>query len=110
ERLLGPAPRRSMRALVIGADHTGVHLIQEMRRSEGPDHLTPIGFIDDEPRVTGHLVEGVPVLGTIAHLPRRLQERRVESVVISHPSRPAKVVRAIASFCSHARVPVNTLT
>src|SRR5262245_34177954 len=109
ERLLGPAPRRSMRALVIGADHTGVHLIQEMRRSEGPDHLTPIGFIDDEPRFTGHLVEGVPVLGTIADLPRVLQERRVEIVVISDPSMPAKVVREIASFCSQARVRVKTL-
>ena len=110
ERLLGGStPRRSLRTLVVGADHTGVHLIQEMRRSEGPEHLTPIGFIDDEPRFTGHLVEGVPVLGTIADLPRVLQERRVEIVVVSDPSMPAKVVREIASFCSHARVRVKTL-
>jgi FlaA1/EpsC-like NDP-sugar epimerase/lipopolysaccharide/colanic/teichoic acid biosynthesis glycosyltransferase len=109
ERLLGPAPRRALRTLVVGADHTGVHLIQEMRRAEGPEHLTPIGFIDDEPRFTGHLVEGVPVLGTIADLPRVLQERRVEIVVISDPSMPAKVVREIASFCSQARVRVKTL-
>jgi FlaA1/EpsC-like NDP-sugar epimerase/lipopolysaccharide/colanic/teichoic acid biosynthesis glycosyltransferase len=109
ERLLGPPPRRSLRTLVVGADHTGVHLIQEMRRAEGAEHLTPIGFIDDEPRFTGHLVEGVPVLGTIADLPRVLQERRIEIVVISDPAMPAKVVREIASFCSQARVRVKTL-
>ena len=110
ERLLGgSAPRRSVRALVIGADHTGVHLIQEMRRAEGPEHLTPVGFIDDEPRFTGHLVEGVPVLGTIADLPRVLQERKIEIVVVSDPSMPAKVVREIASFCSQAKVRVKTL-
>ena len=110
ERLLGGStPRRSLRTLVVGADHTGVHLIQEMRRSEGPEYLTPIGFIDDEPRFTGHLVEGVPVLGTIADLPRILQERRVEIVVVSDPSMPARVVREIANFCSHANVRVKTL-
>ncbi len=109
ERLLGPAPRRSLRTLVIGADHTGVHLIQEMRRAEGPERLTPIGFIDDEARFTGHLVEGVPVLGTIAELPRVLVERRVQIVVISDPGMPAKVVREIASFCAQAHVRVKTL-
>jgi FlaA1/EpsC-like NDP-sugar epimerase len=76
---------------------------------KGAERLTPIGFIDDEPRFTGHLVEGVPVLGTIADLPRVLPERRVEIVVISDPSIPAKVVREIASFCAHARVRVKTL-
>jgi len=91
ERLLGGSvPRRSLRALVVGADHTGVHLIQEMRRAEGPEHLTPVGFIDDEPRFTGHLVEGVPVLGTIADLPRVLQERKIEIVVVSDPTMPPR--------------------
>ena len=109
ERLLGPAPRRSLRTLVVGADHTGVHLIQEMRRGEGLERLTPIGFIDDDARFTGHLVEGVPVMGTIADLPRILSEKRVEMLVISDPSMPARVVREIASLCAQARVRVKTL-
>jgi FlaA1/EpsC-like NDP-sugar epimerase/lipopolysaccharide/colanic/teichoic acid biosynthesis glycosyltransferase len=110
ERLLGPASsRRAVRALVVGADHAGIHLIQEMRRADGPERLTPIGFIDDEARYTGHLVEGVPVLGTIADLPRILQDRRVEMVVVSDPDMPAKVVREIASFCAQARVRIKTL-
>src|SRR5439155_14441105 len=109
ERLLGPAPRRAIRTVVVGADHTGVHLIQEMRRSDGPERLSPLGFIDDDARLTGHTLEGLRVLGTIADLPRVLHERRVEMVVISDPDMPAKVVREIASFCAEGKVRVKTL-
>ncbi len=110
ERVLGPTPSRALRTLVVGADHTGVHLIQEMRRApDGPNTLTPIGFIDDDSRLSGHLVEGVKVLGTIADLPRVLVERRVEMVIVSDPGVPAKVVREIARFCVDANVSVKTL-
>jgi FlaA1/EpsC-like NDP-sugar epimerase len=109
ERVLGPGPRHAIRTVVVGADHTGVHLIQEMRRSGGPERLTPIAFIDDDGRLTGHLLEGVEVLGTIADLPRVLREKPVEMVVISDPGMPARVVREIASCCAEANVRVKTL-
>ena len=110
ERVLGPTPSRARRTLVVGADHTGVHLIQEMRRAPyAPEMLTPVGFIDDDGRLTGHLVEGVQVLGTIADLPRVLAEKRVEMVVVSDPGMPAKVVREIARFCAEASVAIKTL-
>jgi FlaA1/EpsC-like NDP-sugar epimerase/lipopolysaccharide/colanic/teichoic acid biosynthesis glycosyltransferase len=109
ERVLHPTPRRAIRTLVVGADHTGVHLIQEMRRSNEAERLTPVGFIDDDARLSGHRLEGVEVLGTIAHLPRAIQERRVEMVVVSDPDMPARVVREIASFCVEANVRVKTL-
>ena len=110
ERVLGPTPSRARRTLVVGADHSGVHLIQEMRRApDAPEMLTPIGFIDDDARLTGHLVEGVKVLGTIADLPRVLPEKRVEMVIVSDPDMPAKVVREIARFCAEASVSIKTL-
>ncbi|HET7225766.1 MAG TPA: polysaccharide biosynthesis protein [Candidatus Eisenbacteria bacterium] len=110
ERILGPMPIRAGRAVVVGADHTGVHLIQEMRRGPaGHELLHPIGFIDDDERLTGHLVEGVKVLGTIADLARVLKEQRVEIVIVSDPNMPAKVVREIARFCAEANVRVKTL-
>ncbi|MBI1799870.1 MAG: polysaccharide biosynthesis protein [Candidatus Eisenbacteria bacterium] len=110
ERVLGPTPSRALRTVVVGADHTGVHLIQEMRRApDGPEMLAPVGFIDDDARLTDHLVEGVKVLGTIADLPRVLLEKRVEMVIVSDPDMPAKVVREIARFCAEARVDIKTL-
>ena len=110
ERVLGPEPQRLQRALVVGADHTGVHLIQDMRRGDAAgERLTPIGFIDDDRRLTGSMVEGVRVMGTIADLPRIIAGRNVDIVVISDPDIPGKVVREIASFCAEAGVGVKTL-
>ncbi len=110
ERILGPTPLRAGRAIVVGAGHTGVHLIQEMRRApEGLETLQPVGFIDDDPRLTGHQVEGVKVLGTIADLPRVLAEQHIEIVIVSDAAMPAKVVREIARFCAEAGVRVKTL-
>jgi FlaA1/EpsC-like NDP-sugar epimerase len=110
ERVLGPTPLRAGRALVVGAGHAGVHVITEMRRGPaGHEVLHPLGFIDDDPRLPGHMIEGVKVLGTIADLPRVIQEQRAEIVIVSDPDLPAKVVREIARFCVEAHVRVKTL-
>jgi len=110
ERVLRPHSSRALRALVVGTGFAGVHLTQEMRRTpEGGEALVPIGFIDDDGRLTGHQVEGVKVLGTIADLPRILLEKRVQMVVVSDADLPARVVREIARFCHEAEVRVKTL-
>ena len=73
------SPRRVTRALVIGADANGVHLIHEMRRRlMGTEKLVPAGFLDDDARLTGHQLEGVRVLGTIADLPQAIEEQEAE--------------------------------
>jgi FlaA1/EpsC-like NDP-sugar epimerase/lipopolysaccharide/colanic/teichoic acid biosynthesis glycosyltransferase len=111
ERVLGPTPLRAGRAVVVGAGHAGMHLINEMRRGPaGNEVLQPMGFIDDDPHLSGHLLEGVKVLGSIADLPRVIEEQRVEIVIVSDPSLPAKVVREIARFCGEAHVRVKTLS
>jgi FlaA1/EpsC-like NDP-sugar epimerase len=110
EHVLGPVSGHAGRALVVGTGNAGVHLINEMRRGvSGQERLHPYGIIDDDPRLTGHMIEGVKVLGTIADLPRVLQDHRVEIVIVSDPELPAKVVREIARFCVEAQVRVKTL-
>ncbi len=110
ERALGPTPRRAVGALVVGAGSRGVHLVEEMRRSLATaEPLVPVGFIDDDPRLTGRLIEGVKVLGTVADLPRVLGELGAELAIVSEPGVPAKVVREIARSCAAANVRVKTL-
>jgi FlaA1/EpsC-like NDP-sugar epimerase/lipopolysaccharide/colanic/teichoic acid biosynthesis glycosyltransferase len=111
ERVLGPVPLRAGRAVVVGAGHAGVHLINEMRRGPaGQEVLEPVGFIDDNLHLSGRLIEGVKVLGSIADLPRVIQEQQAEIVIVSTPDLPAKVVREIARFCAGAHVRVKTLS
>jgi len=110
ERVLGPVPLRAGRALVVGAGTAGLHLITEMRRGPaGHEVLQPVGFLDDDPRLPGHMIEGVKVLGSVADLPRVIEEQRAEIVIVSDPELPAKVVRDIARVCAEAQVRVKTL-
>jgi FlaA1/EpsC-like NDP-sugar epimerase/lipopolysaccharide/colanic/teichoic acid biosynthesis glycosyltransferase len=111
EHVLGLVPPEAGRAVVVGAGHAGVHLINEMRRGPaGHEVLQPVGFVDDDPRLPGHMIEGVRVLGTIADLPRAIKEQQVEMVIISDPDLPASVVREIARFCADAHVRVKMLS
>jgi FlaA1/EpsC-like NDP-sugar epimerase/lipopolysaccharide/colanic/teichoic acid biosynthesis glycosyltransferase len=110
EGVLGPVPLRAGRALVVGAGSAGLHLITEMRRGPaGHEVLQPVGFLDDDPRLPGNMIEGVKVLGSVADLPRVIREQRAEIVIVSDPELPAKVVRDIARVCAEAEVRVKTL-
>lgn len=110
DRVLGSFSGHSVPTLVIGADHTGVDLVQEMRRRRsGEESLMPIGFLDDDQRLTGHLIEGLKVFGTIADLPTVLRERHVEMLISSDAALPGRVLREIARVCTEANVRVKTL-
>jgi len=110
DRVLGSFSGHSVPTLVIGADHTGVDLVQEMRRRRsGEESLMPIGFLDDDQRLTGHLIEGLKVFGTVADLPAVLRDKHVEMVISSDPAIPGRVLREIARVCTESNVRVKTL-
>jgi FlaA1/EpsC-like NDP-sugar epimerase len=110
ERVLGPFSGHAVPTLVVGADHTGVHLVQEMRRRlSGEESLMPVGFLDDDERLTGHLIEGLKVMGTVADLPSVLRARHIEMVVVADPDIPGRVLREIARVCTESAVRVKTL-
>jgi len=110
ERVLGPFSGHAVPTLVIGADHGGVNLVQEMRRRlSGEESLMPVGFLDDDERLSGHLLEGLKVLGTIADLPQVLRARHIEMVVVADPDISGRVLREMARVCAEASVRVKTL-
>ena len=111
DRVLGTFTGRSVSTLVIGADHAGVDLVQEMRRrySSSEESLMPVGFLDDDERLSGHLIEGLKVFGTLADLPSVLRDRHIEMVVVSDSDIPGRVLREIARVCTEANVRIKTL-
>jgi FlaA1/EpsC-like NDP-sugar epimerase len=68
-----------------------------------------VGILDEDPRLTGRLIEGVRVWGTLEGLPRALAEHEIERVVISDAGLPARAVREIVRACDAAGVRVKTL-
>ena len=110
ERVLGPHSGHSVPALVIGADQSGVNLVQEMRRRmSGEEALMPVGFLDDDERMTGHMIEGLKVMGTVADLPAVLRDKHIEMVIVSDPDIPGRVLRDVARVCTEASVRIKTL-
>ncbi len=110
DRTLGGRGARLARTLMIGADHAAVGLVQEMRRRRsGDEAYEPLGFVDPDPRLTGHLVEGLRVFGTVADLPRVLAEQRPEVAVIADPGLPGRLVREASAACGAAGVRLRTV-
>lgn len=58
-----------MRVLILGAGgHAQVVVDILLRMQEADTGITPIGYLDDNPALTGQRLLDLPVLGTIAHL------------------------------------------
>jgi len=79
------SPKRA-RILIIGAGQAGVRLAQEM---EAQRLAQTVGFLDDNPKKIGSVINRVRVLGPTSILPSAVREHDVDQVVIAitRPSR-----------------------
>jgi FlaA1/EpsC-like NDP-sugar epimerase len=109
-RLHGFRPRRDARGvLIVGAGDGGRLLLREVLRNPQL-RLSPLGFVDDDPRLRGVRVEGVKVLGdTDGDLPRILDEVEPDEVLIAIPSAPGTLRARAAHACRDRGIPVRTL-
>lgn len=96
-----PRPRSDVRTILIGAGQAGFGVAREI--AGRPDlGLKPVGFLDDDPRKLGALVDGLPVLGRVADLARVKAEHHVDQALITIANAPGHVIRRIAAECEAA--------
>ncbi len=87
------------RTLIVGAGNAGQLLALALPRRQDLG-LLPVGFVDDQVRLTGRYIEGQPVLGVTADIPELVEAHDIEVVVLAMPSaRPEDHARVVA----HAR-------
>ncbi len=86
------------RVLVVGAGEAGTMVVREMQRNPQL-HMSPVGFLDDDPRKYGKRIYGTLVMGGIPALERIVKIGRIEEVVIAMPRASGAVVRAVAERC-----------
>jgi len=96
------------RILIAGAGDVGATLATELLRRRD-SQATPVGFVDDDSAKLGREVEHLPVLGATIDLPRIIEERRIDEVLIAAPSAPAGLVRQIVTYCQEAGVECRTV-
>ena len=80
-----PQQQGMKRALVVGAG-AGGQLIADELRSHPKWQLWPVGFVDDDSRKQGHMVDNIPVLGGVSSLPGVVERERIDVVIIAIPS------------------------
>jgi FlaA1/EpsC-like NDP-sugar epimerase len=101
-----PGDAGATRVLVLGAGRSGALLERELRHRGVFD---VIGFLDDDKRLRGAQVHGVPVLGNIDQLPRVAVEMGADLVVIAIPSATNQQMRRIVEICEKCDVKFRTL-
>lgn len=96
------------RVLIIGAGDAGALVVRELQKSS-QINLLPIGFLDDDPEKQKHEIYGVPVIGRISDLAIVLDNQLVDEVIISIPSAPGDVLRAVTDVCRQKEIPSRTM-
>ncbi len=108
-RLRGFRARRDARTvLIVGAGDGGRLVLRELLRNAQLG-LSPVGFVDDDPRKQRLRLDGVRVRGTTTDLPRVLDELEPDEVIIAIPSAPGVLRMRVVTACRERGIPVRTL-
>jgi FlaA1/EpsC-like NDP-sugar epimerase len=100
--------RRLTRFLIVGAGNAGEGLLREIHRMSVTQYET-IGFIDDDPIKQGISIHGIPVLGTVAELPRICKDRNIEEIAIAIPSATREQLRRVIQVCEGTQIRFRTV-
>jgi FlaA1/EpsC-like NDP-sugar epimerase len=99
----------SRSVLIVGAGDGGQLVLREITRNRELG-LTPVGFLDDDPRKHRLRIDGVRVRGnTQGDLPRILDDAEPDEVIIAVPSAPGSTRARVVRECRARGIPVRTL-
>jgi FlaA1/EpsC-like NDP-sugar epimerase len=92
---------RGKKAVIVGANDAGETILRDiMRRRNGG--FRPVGFIDEDLKKQNIRIHDVPVLGTIADLPRIVSEQEIEEIIIALPS--PSLIQKVIGHCENLKV------
>jgi FlaA1/EpsC-like NDP-sugar epimerase len=90
----GAAERR---VAIIGAGDAGEALANDLLQHRGSG-VYPIFFIDDDPKMVGRSIHGLPVYGPLGRLAAIAAKARIDELVISLPNAGPKRVKEIVEI------------
>src|SRR5437867_3831314 len=96
------------RALIVGAGAAGEMILRELQTNPQLN-LTPVGFVDDDPRKQNHRLNDVPVLGPLSEICTIIVRNGIDEIVIAMPTAPGKVLRSVVRAAMDARIPTRTV-
>ncbi|WP_069472746.1 polysaccharide biosynthesis protein, partial [Candidatus Marithrix sp. Canyon 246] len=96
------------RVLILGAGTSGDMLVRDMLRIRGNEYM-PLAFLDDNSRLHGGNVQGVPVLGNFDQLVETIETMQIDLIIIAMPSASDEQMRRVVDLCKGCELPVMTL-
>ena len=105
KRVLLPSVNKIERILVVGAGSAGASMLRELC-IESFYNIKPVCVVDDDPSKRGRMIYGIPILGTIAEIPKLCAEHAIDTIYICIPSASTAQRRQIFDFC--AKTPCRT--
>jgi UDP-GlcNAc:undecaprenyl-phosphate GlcNAc-1-phosphate transferase len=91
--------------LIYGAGQGGQLVLRELRQN--PDlGLRPMGFLDDDSRLQGRVVHGIPVLGSITGLRSTTEAQPISRLIVSSSKIKRDRLGQAISICQEWRIPM----
>lgn len=96
------------RTIVYGAGNAGASLLRDLHQSAALNYDV-CGFVDDNPRKLGLVLQGIRVLGNGRNLEFIASKHQAELVLIAVPSATGAKMKEILERCNAAKVPYKTI-
>jgi FlaA1/EpsC-like NDP-sugar epimerase len=97
-------PRR--RVLLAGAADSGLPLLHELRDNPGVD---VVGCLEDSPELRDRLIDGCPVLGTIADLELLAADFQINEIVLCNPTSVQAITPTLSARCKRIGIRLSTI-
>jgi UDP-GlcNAc:undecaprenyl-phosphate GlcNAc-1-phosphate transferase len=91
--------------LIYGAGRGGQLVLRELRQNPGLG-LRPIGFLDDDPRLLGRVIYGIPVLGSINGMRSIIEAQPISCLIVSSSKIKRDRLGQAISICQAGRIPM----
>jgi len=95
--------------LVVGAGFFGAYVKSQIEQSGENRGSYVAMFVDDDPAKANMRVGGVKVRGTIADVPRLVQQHDISEILIAIPSLSDRRMAQVAEICSSTKCRVRTV-
>jgi len=89
------------RILIVGAGRSGRSLLRELR--ETPETRV-VGFVDDDPKLRGRRLQGVPVVGSLEEIGLILGRTATDAVLVTIPAAARPRLDGVVEACRRASV------
>jgi len=96
------------RVLIYGAGDGGELLLRELRNNSEL-HLSPVGFLDDDPSKSGKVIHGLRVFGGNGDLSHVCEQQQIDEIVISSLKMSDERIETVLESCSKRQIVVKRM-